>query len=234
MALERNTPPKKYETRCDQSIVELLFDQKPASRLSSFSAAASCSRSRGASWVWRPRNSQSSFAARPVLRILRNEGVRLRKVCRPFGGSALPLPTPADSSAATVTRIDCGRTPSARASMDTVAGPSRSSRRMTDFCELVKSPACTCSRARRINLESTTRNSPARAASSGDAGVSGDLLMARVVAYIQLDCTYDLYSFSVRSQAVVPGRCEASNPEPRDSGSGPSDHPGMTATKMQM
>src|SRR3978361_2328956 len=29
--------------------------------------------------------------------------------------------------------------------------------------------------------------------------------------------------------AVIPGRCEASNPESRDSGSGPSDHPGMTS-----
>src|SRR5260370_11396265 len=29
-------------------------------------------------------------------------------------------------------------------------------------------------------------------------------------------------------EAVIPGRCEASNPESRDSGSGPSDHPGMT------
>ena len=28
--------------------------------------------------------------------------------------------------------------------------------------------------------------------------------------------------------AVIPGRCEASNPEARTSGSGPSDHPGMT------
>jgi hypothetical protein len=27
---------------------------------------------------------------------------------------------------------------------------------------------------------------------------------------------------------VIPGRCEASNPESRDSGSGPADHPGMT------
>src|SRR5258705_8923482 len=30
-------------------------------------------------------------------------------------------------------------------------------------------------------------------------------------------------------EAVIPGRCAASNPESRDSGSGPSDHPGMTA-----
>src|SRR5260370_7457742 len=28
--------------------------------------------------------------------------------------------------------------------------------------------------------------------------------------------------------SVIPGRCEASRPESRDSGSGPSDHPGMT------
>src|SRR5690348_17648034 len=32
-------------------------------------------------------------------------------------------------------------------------------------------------------------------------------------------------------EAVIPGRCEASNPESRDSGSGPSDHPGMTEKK---
>src|SRR5579871_4675420 len=30
------------------------------------------------------------------------------------------------------------------------------------------------------------------------------------------------------SETVIPGRCEASNPESRDYGSGPSDHPGMT------
>src|ERR1700710_2782465 len=30
------------------------------------------------------------------------------------------------------------------------------------------------------------------------------------------------------ANAVIPGRCEASSPESRDSGSGPSDHPGMT------
>jgi hypothetical protein len=32
----------------------------------------------------------------------------------------------------------------------------------------------------------------------------------------------------VQLQGVIPGRCEASNPESRDSGSGPSDRPGMT------
>src|SRR5580692_2304083 len=37
--------------------------------------------------------------------------------------------------------------------------------------------------------------------------------------------------------AVIPGRCVAPNPESRDSGSGPSDHPGMTGgeeTKMRI
>src|ERR1700720_763 len=31
---------------------------------------------------------------------------------------------------------------------------------------------------------------------------------------------------------VIPGRCEASNPESRDSGCGPSDHPGMTSDRF--
>src|SRR5260370_28206179 len=34
--------------------------------------------------------------------------------------------------------------------------------------------------------------------------------------------------WSSKMNFVIPGRCEASNPESRDSGSGPSDHPGMT------
>src|ERR1700730_15147940 len=34
--------------------------------------------------------------------------------------------------------------------------------------------------------------------------------------------------------AVIPGRCEASNPESRDSGSGPSDHPGLTVREPRI
>jgi len=30
-----------------------------------------------------------------------------------------------------------------------------------------------------------------------------------------------------KAPAVIPGRLEEANPESRDSGSGPSDHPGM-------
>jgi uncharacterized membrane protein YfcA len=33
---------------------------------------------------------------------------------------------------------------------------------------------------------------------------------------------------------VIPGRIEDANPESRDSGSGPSDHPGMTTEKMRL
>jgi hypothetical protein len=41
----------------------------------------------------------------------------------------------------------------------------------------------------------------------------------------------DYASFHPGYAAVIPGRCEASSPESRDSGSGPSDHPGMTASR---
>jgi hypothetical protein len=34
----------------------------------------------------------------------------------------------------------------------------------------------------------------------------------------------------VTAQTVIPGRCKASNPESRDSGSGATHHPGMTKT----
>src|SRR5581483_464575 len=34
------------------------------------------------------------------------------------------------------------------------------------------------------------------------------------------------------STPVIPGRCEASSPESRDSGSGPSNHPGMTEIQV--
>jgi hypothetical protein len=37
---------------------------------------------------------------------------------------------------------------------------------------------------------------------------------------------------TLNSDSVIPGRCEASNPESRDSGSGPLDHPGMTASRL--
>src|SRR5450631_4912398 len=40
--------------------------------------------------------------------------------------------------------------------------------------------------------------------------------------------------FGIGADTVIPGRCEASNPESRDSGSGPADHPGMTASGLHV
>src|SRR6185437_2166668 len=49
-----------------------------------------------------------------------------------------------------------------------------------------------------------------------------------------IDSILTIWIASTRLDAVMPGRCEASNPESRDSGSGPSDHPGMTGnTKIK-
>jgi hypothetical protein len=38
----------------------------------------------------------------------------------------------------------------------------------------------------------------------------------------------------VRNLAVIPGRIEDASPESRDSGFGPSDHPGMTKSNEAM
>jgi hypothetical protein len=40
--------------------------------------------------------------------------------------------------------------------------------------------------------------------------------------------------FGIIADTVIPGRCEASNPESRDSGSGPADHPGMTVSGLHV
>jgi hypothetical protein len=40
--------------------------------------------------------------------------------------------------------------------------------------------------------------------------------------------------FGTGADTVIPGRCEASNPESRDSGSGPADHPGMTVSGLHV
>jgi len=139
--------------------------QKSARRFINSTAVASCFRSRGVSCACIARVSQSSFAARPLLRVSRQAAVREKNVFRPSVGSCLPLTKPIFSKLATVTRMDCGRTLSALASADTVTGPSCSSRWRTDFCEGVKSPGCACSRSRRITLLTETRSSPAKVGS---------------------------------------------------------------------
>src|SRR5580704_14176936 len=107
------------------------------------------------------RNSQSSFAARPALIHSWQLAVSDRMVCRPSLGSGEPLTRPAASRAATVAPIDCGRMPSARARLVTVAGPSRSRRLSTDVCDQERSPKLACSRSRRLSCPTTTRSSPA-------------------------------------------------------------------------
>ena len=55
---------------------------------------------------------------------------------------------------------------------------------------------------------------------------------ARAIAQHRLffaeDECHGIFPFGSHFLVVIPGRCEASNPESRDSGSGPLDHPGMT------
>ena len=59
--------------------------------------------------------------------------------------------------------MDCRRTPSARARVVTVAGPSRSRRLRADIWDKVNSPRLASSRNRRFSLPGTTRNFAATA-----------------------------------------------------------------------
>jgi hypothetical protein len=54
---------------------------------------------------------------------------------------------------------------------------------------------------------------------------SGALRVARANVFVE----FIVIASEATQYSVIPGRCEASNPESRDSGSGPADHPGMTA-----
>ena len=77
---------------------------------------------------------------------VRHLGVRDIKVCRPSLGSGAPLTRSDSCSGITIALMDCGRMPSARARLETVAGPSFSSRRRTEACDGVRSPPPPCSR----------------------------------------------------------------------------------------
>jgi hypothetical protein len=163
-----------------------VVGQKSARRLIRSIVAASCSRSCGASCACNARSSQSSRAALPLLRVSRPAALRQKKVCRPSLGSCLPLTKPFFCRLATVTRMDCGRTLSARASVDTVTGPSRSSRMRTDFCAEVNSPACACSRSRRFSLPTETRSSAARVETREADAEPEDLLIHPTIYAVKL------------------------------------------------
>ena len=72
-----------------------------------------------------------------------------------------PLTRPASCSGVTTALMDCGRMPSARARLETVAEPSFSSRRRTETCDGVRSSRPPCSRKRRLSLPPTVRISAA-------------------------------------------------------------------------
>ncbi len=131
-------------------------------RLSSSKALASCACSCGARCCRMAPSNQSSRAARAASIDSLQAGVTQRMVCRPSLGSGPPVTSPAASRAETLALIDCGRIRSARASVLTVAGPSRSKRLSTKSCDHVRSPRLACSRSRRFSLPITERSSLAK------------------------------------------------------------------------
>ena len=114
------------------------------------------------------------------------------KVFLPSFGSGNPLTKPASCREETMELIDCGRTPSARAKLETVSAPSFSRRRRTEIWDGVRSCCPPCSRKRRFSVLSMARSCAARSDAAWDSGASGRLLI--VEAYhlhslpVQIDC----------------------------------------------
>ena len=84
-------------------------------------------------------------------------------VCRPSAGSGVPVTSPSASSAEIVAPIDCGRTPSARASVVTVAGRRDRVGPTAESWECGEISGARSSRRRRLSLPMVTRSSPASA-----------------------------------------------------------------------
>jgi hypothetical protein len=89
--------------------------------------------------------------------------VRDIRVCRPSFGSGQPQTRPASWSGIITALIDCGRIPSARARLDTVAGPPSSRRSTTATCDGARSLCCPSARRSRLTLRNTVRISRATA-----------------------------------------------------------------------
>jgi hypothetical protein len=153
--------------------------QSSTRRLSRLIAAASCACCCGVSLDWIVLSSQSCRAARPLRINSRQAGVNDRIVCRPSVASGDPLISLKASSPATVAPMDCGRTPSIRASAVTVVGPCRSRCRSTANCDCVRSPADACSRSRRFNLPLSACSAAARAEVLSASGSVLRLLMPK-------------------------------------------------------
>ena len=123
---------------------------------------------------------QSCLAARPSLSHLRHLGVRDIRVCRPSFGSGIPLTRPACWRGVITALIDCGRMPSARARLDTVAGPLSSRRSTTDNCDGVRSLCCPSARRCRLTLRNTVRISRATVEASSVFGKDAGWLTEQV------------------------------------------------------
>ncbi len=151
--------------------------------------------------------SQSCRAARLSWIHFRQVLLSDKRVCRPSLGSGAPLTRPAVSSGAITVAIDCGRMPSARARLETVAEPSLSKRRITDTWDGVRSPLLPCSRSRRLSLPIIVRSSAARAEARSTLAGRSRLLIIFTVPYIQVICPVYLRSLSTQ----VKGRARSSS-----------------------
>jgi hypothetical protein len=141
--------------------------------------------------------SQSCLAARPSLSRFRHLGVRDIRVCRPSFGSGQPLTRPASWSGVITALIDCGRIPSARARLDTVAAPLSSRRSTTDTCDGVRSLCCPSARRCRLTLRNAVRISRATVEASSVPGEDVGRLTEQV---------FHIYSLPVKSICIYAGR----------------------------
>jgi len=185
----------------------MAWHQSLTSRFNKLTAAASSCCSRADSRAAMVRDSQSCRAARPVRSRSRQASVRDIIVCRPSSGSGAPRTRPADSSAAIAALIDCGRIPSDRARLDTVAGPSFSRRSRTATWEGGRSSRWPCSRSRRFSVPISKRRSSASAEVRADPVAPAELLMRVGLAHMKINCKDYLLSFPVELSAGgrVPG-----------------------------
>src|ERR1700722_12035663 len=137
--------------------------------------------------------SHARLASLVVLRIELPLSVSLMFTCRPSVGSALRSTMPISSKTAMAVPIDCGFTPSARASSEVVVGPSFSRRTRTDFC--VQERSCdsegAAARMRRIKSPNASPRSSTAVSLLFRDGIHREYILREAV------CKDELYSLSV-------------------------------------
>src|SRR5579883_734090 len=135
-----------------------------------------------------------------------------RMVCLPSLGSGDPLTSPRPSRLATVAPMDCGRTPSSRASALTVVGPARSRCTSTEICDGVRSPLEACARSLRLSLPKMSASSSTRAVvATGVSGSALRLIMAEAIPDTKVTCQDKLCSLpSNQAELIGPARSRPS------------------------